>query len=658
MKSKKSKIFNSLFLVSFLLCGCKGDKQPDQPIQEEEESTDITKPTEHQEEVIETDDVFYNGQIQYKVVTKRSSDSNTNKAIAYINKHISLAVESSIQTTYDESIDINEKNIVVDRLDLMQANGIAVSEKLQNVKVGYQIKSKGKSVFIYGTNPEGLRLGILKFLNLIVGYDCFGQNTYCYELNGQNVNKDSLIKMPQFDVVQIPDYQFRNFSSYAVDDEDLEMGFSDFQMNRWAFLPGGYHCQIEGCYTLEKYRSSHPEFYNSTFNQICYTARGNEESFHLMTDIAAETLTNQLFLPHYMERDIIPFCHCDVNAQGQNWCNCSACKALSAKYSPKNKANSVPLIFYMNEVARKFKQKMDEKADALGVPRRNADIYMLFYHQQQSLIAPDEFLEEFKLEDNLRVNIAPIQFKFDRGVNDVSNSYIKTQVEKWKEYSNKIGTWTYSTNFANLIYPYNANTNLIDYYRFFYNNGSDFMFNEGNNFDLHATAFSAFRDYIDSKALIDLSVNYNDLEEKFFKYYFGPAGSAMHKMYNEVIATCTYAKDKGLTPGGIKENNTSYWSNSTILRFCDYIDEAYDSLEELKFTDIKKYEQYKLNVQIEAVFPHYSITVDKDKDGSFLSSQMKKKYRDLLYEEATITGIDSVVENGAKISPILTEWGY
>ncbi|MCQ2742334.1 MAG: DUF4838 domain-containing protein [Bacilli bacterium] len=648
----------SLMLLPLILAGCGGNGGKDiGPTQDGEKGEPITKATVHDGvyNIEDSENVFYDGEFHYRLVTKdEETDSMINKSVGYIATNLNRVFGKSMPIAYDESIDTNGYNVVVNRPDLMEKCGVAISEKL-NVKVGYQIIMVGNTVFIHGTNSEGIRLGILKFLSATIGYDCLGENCYVFEKNGKLVNANTLIKMPRFNLVEVPDYQVRFFSNVSNDDEDLEMGFSNLNRNQTAFLSGGYHCQIIGAYPLSEYGMTHPEFYDSTKQQVCYTAHGNKESYRLMIDIAADALSKKMYEPGNLEKDFIPFCHCDVTADGHNWCSCSACLETINKYSPVNGANASTLIPYMNDLAEVFDQKMAAIAQSRGEEKRDVKIFFLIYHANQSLTAPESVLPDLKIDSRLITGIAPIQFKYDRDLHDPINQYCYKQVENWHAFANgQIGTWSYNTNFGNYLCPYNTFDTAIDYYRFFFNNGSDFMLNEGNWTDSRVTGFAAFKDYIDSKCLIDLSVEMPELEEKFFKYYYVDAGTYMHKMYRDIISTCVYARENGLTDGGIKSDNYSYYSFSTLVRYADLMDKAYESIEYLKNVDVKKYETLRLAVATEGVFPHYALTLQKD---NYLSKSMRTKYRSLLYTESKLSTIDEVFENGPKLSESFAEWG-
>ena len=83
---------------------------------------------------------------------------------------------------------------------------------------GYYIKTVADDVFIGFYSENGAQLGALAFLRETIGYDMLSDDMVIYE-------KDGTI-LPQMDITERPDYEFRLANNKLKDDASYGMGFT------------------------------------------------------------------------------------------------------------------------------------------------------------------------------------------------------------------------------------------------------------------------------------------------------------------------------------------------------------------------------------------------------------------------------------------------
>ena len=150
---------------------------------------------------------------------------------------------------------------------------------------------------------------------------------------------------------------------------------------------------------------------------------------------------------------------------------------------------------------------------------------------------------------------------------------------------------------------------MIDTYKFLKNYNTNIMYNEGQRYNTAVTCFGRFKDYIDSKLNVDVNVNFSDLKRTFFDNYYGEAGPYMEQLFDEETEWISYIETKLNSPGDIYEEiaDQNFWPKQTLNHFLDLCDKAYEAIAPLKVTDNKMYSVFHDHINIESMFPRFSL---------------------------------------------------
>lgn len=138
--------------------------------------------------------------------------------------------------------------------------------------------------------------------------------------------------------------------------------------------------------------------------------------------------------------------------------------------------------------------------------------------------------------------------------------------------------------------PFNNYYAVTETYRYFYDLGAKYFFELRQHNNSNATAFSHLKTYIEYKMLWDVDLNYNDVVDKFFSGYFGPAASTMRRYFNELT---TYLDILAYKDGSIKGiwgpiDTPDKWSYGSLIQWEGYIGEAYKAIEGVKPRYVQK----------------------------------------------------------------------
>ncbi len=661
-----SKILKSIGIccLSLLFVGCnKGGKDAEENekvfsyVVNDRQVHDI-EGTLHKVKVLETQNVFTsNGTTDYKIVYD-SSEYYQEMAANFIINHVKKATGAKlgVLSPADAVWSNTNKYIVVGDKDLFESAGLTMPTDDIGL-TGYYIKTVGKSAFIMTNGNDGYQLGAIAFLREVLGYDMLSDDCVVYEKKGDT--------MPNMDIVERPDYDFRQNPNKLQTDTIYGMGFTN---DNDVWIPvAGYklHNSLKWL-PLDKYLTTHPKWYSDEASisdligeengQLCYTAHGDTTEYAAMVNAAVESAKTAISTCSNPAARTISF----TIADNPGSCNCSACREVLSKYG----CISASVVHFLNDVDDKLQAWLEEEARKAGTVKKEINIVFFAYYatetppavrNQDGTFSPAD--ETVICNDHVGVYIAPIQAKYNVSFYDENNKVTADNIKGWAACSNLIYLWLYQTNFNHYLYPMDNWDVISENYRFGKENNAVFMYDEGQLNQPTTTHFTRLKDYIASKTEFDLNANYDDILDKYFKYYFLDASEYMRSYFDELQAymrylEVAYANKLG---GGIRDMmaNTDFWKQGTLEGWMNKINLALQSVEKYKGVDDEKYNMLVRHIKIESVFPRFvlcSLYSGMYDDATLL--QMRKSLRDDCLE----LGIERSAEY-AMIDTTFKSWG-
>lgn len=595
-----------------------------------------------------------NGATEYKLVTGDTQDTDIIKAANYISANVTNATGAFMSWENTPVWSAEAKYIVVGNEktvgELMSAAGICMTEEKIGSS-GYQIKTVGNSVFVMAKGANGFQLGALSFLRIVLGYDMFESNLVIYEKDGTT--------LPDMDIVERPDYDYRLASNSFIQNDTASlygMGYTGSPGNVYLAPDGSpYHNSFKYL-PPETYLADNPDWYSEHRDgkyhqqQLCYTAHGNAEEKAKMQSIIAARI---LALAAGSDKTNVTVTQQDIDCI----CECTTCTDEIAKYG----SVSALIIKFVNGVDDLVQAELQRQADENGTEKREMNILFFAYHK--SLVPPSVSVEEYpelKCNENVGAIIAPSRAHYAYSFYDDINEQYLGYLEGWKDFMDKVYIWFYQTNHASGSYQYPQNTfeTLIENYRAAKKNHAVLMQNQGNWEGSSNSAFARFKDYIDSKALIDTSVNYAELYERFFRYYYGEGGKYMKRFYDEMITHLRWLEVE--YPGELtgvtvfqSMHQAKYWPKGTIEQWMGYVEQAYKAIEPLKLTDAKLYKVYYDHINLESIFPR--LVMCTLLSGNYAEDELSAM-RTSFMADCNVLRVTHLEENG-EMSGLFDGWG-
>ena len=632
MKKILSLIMVCVLAFALVACGNKPDSEresgSDATSVTDDKTDDKVSGTLHKVNVKESNRKFIaGGKTDYKIVVADSS-SEAQKAATFIVKHLKeasgadvpvIGYGNSSSATYSASA----KYIYIGKNAAFEAAGLKMPEE-NLAQSGYYIKSAGDSVFIVTNAVHGFQTGAIAFLREVVGYEMYSENIVDYDR--------SPATLPDMDIIERPDFDYRHWSNPLSADATYGMGYSPYEA--MISVEGNTVHNSFKWLSPEDYLADHPKWFADNTTQLCYTAHGDTDEYTAMQNEIIEKM--KVYADNNPTVNTISISQEDVN----DYCKCDTCAEEFKKYG----AMSATTIKFLNDISDKINEYFKVQAEANGTSPR--EFYVIQFAYQWTLDAPVKqdgqgnwvvADETVKCGDHVGIEIAPLDARFTRDFDHEDNAYFKEAIDKWSAVTDNIYFWWYETNFHNYMFPYNCWDNMVNQYRYCVTRSTRYMFNEGQLGQSAGTGFTKLKDYIDSKALFDVNVNTAEVIDKFFKGYFKDAAEPMREYFDELQTYLSFLQDTypNILTGSIYETISKtengelmFWKRKTMTGYLEYIDRAYAAIEKYKNTNATLYNALYDNITIESLFPRYVLC--KYYDGTYSPEEvleMRKAFK-------------------------------
>lgn len=556
------------FALVMIACD-ENTEDPDTPIYEEEE--DVKLPA--------TDIVLAkDGYTDYKIVMPSVPAAKELVARDELVEFFRKSTGATLTVISDAGLTFNsdDKYISIGDTEILATSGVVLDSSVLGTD-GYRIVNKGNTVIIAGTSDYGTLYGVYGFLNHEIGFETYAEDEIYYE----SVTE---LKLLQFDVTEVPDFEKRQLGYYEV---SKNMSYRDRMRvevhgNDWIY---GSHSHFT-IMPKATYYAAHRDWYSPDGTQLCLTNEDMRQEFvkNLKNIIASHPDKHYILLG---EEDSNTFCDCD---------NCKA--ALELYGTP----SGVDMVF-VNKVARDIKAWLAETD-----PDRV--LYIGTFAYLKTIPAPvvkkeDGTFElthpDVKAEDNVFIYFAPLHANYSYGFLDKeNNSETAESMLGWQAVCDTFCIWTYSANFFNYFTNFNNWGTQALQYQELKSVGGKVIFDMGT-WDTGAPSFERLRTYLSAKLMWDTEADTKKLIADFMTNYYKDASEYMTKYYDlmrtylEVIkedfnmdATCY-----------VNYNNGKYWSKSYIDTCFDYFEKAIDSVSKYKDSDPTLYESLVKRIKME-----------------------------------------------------------
>lgn len=632
-------------LSGIMLFSCFGCKGKDTIPTETSNPNHVFSYTETQSYLVE------NGKTEYKLVVPETLSTEILLAKDEMLRffHEATGITLSVVTDAGKSHSDSEKYISIGDTTLYKTSGLNVDKKALN-RDGVRILTKGNTIYIVGGSDAGVLYGVYDFLNIHFNFEFYYKD--CYTLT--TGVKD--IKLMDYNVTDIPDIRYRQrrgfLYSSSSDSNDIMFGHRMRTMDGYGDLLLPIHSgdtkETEAKFDHnsffylppERYMEKNPEFYSLNGGQLCYTARGNVQSFDKMTSLCAEKIEQSLRwyptaeYPNYVGvqlgiMDMVAMCKCD------------ACIKVASEH---NDATSATTIIFMNEVGRKVNEWM--KLEENKAYAREDFQYMFFVYADNSR-PPCDITEDGELivKDDLipaeGVKVVPFcaQSGFDYGKDfySVQNQEMRGYAETWAKLYKDCWAWSYGAFFLDYLAFYDCYNFYGDYFAFLKKNNYQFSFVQVHDSQRGSdTGFFALASYLCCKLSWDSSLDMQELINNYFQAMYKEAAEPMRKLFNELRIWFTKTStENGWTSSSIQYNITGskrYTNIGFVRGIFERLEEAYDAIEIYR-KDEATYNSLRGHIDMEWLFPgKMAISNYETEYTSAQFTAIKKKFKTLCEE--------------------------
>lgn len=662
----RKSIFRSIILlltVIFALSGFSGCKKDDKTDNENVKTVEDVK-AHKVEGTLHDVNVNYdapvgtlsvNGKTEYTVV----SVSEYGVASKFVTKHLSAATGANFPLEFAEECNLSAGKYIIFGLNDLIKSVVTVPDADVLGDQGYYIKTVGDDVLVYCVSENGAQLAAIALLRALVGYDMMSGDCVIYEKDGD--------VLPAIEIAERPDYEFRINSNEMKGDAKYGMGFS--QKSGMLQTDIGNVHNLYDFFTQEDV-DNHEKWFSEgaivqrtatggglervRIGQPCFTAHGDKEEYEALLNHMADRIVDIL----KKKPDILNMriSQNDVLGENTTWrCTCAACNASYDYYGTLGGA----MLSFTNDLAKKVYEYIDAKE-----PGRNFNFIVLAY--QEALQAPVQRKNGGYVLDEKGKGIPEIRYTFDEQGNKTSvtdengqpeklvcgrgvayefaaskanwihsfyeseNREFASAIEAWAGLgSSNLYIWSYEISYYQYLYPYNNYQILLDNFKYFKEFGGNYIYPEGTWENQNNPGFAKLRDYINSKGMFDVNSDYNELVDKFFRYYFRDAAPIMRKYFNEVQVNLTI--NESITGGRVHAYSLAdnrVWPEALVTGWLNSFDDAQNLILKYKETDAELYEMLSKHILIESLFPRYVLCTRYDK--SFSASQLKEMRKSFL----------------------------
>ena len=640
MKNKKYINVISLLLTAFMLTSVACDNGDKNSTVETIENTNSEKISwnegTHDFTAVDTDEyLVQNGQTEYKLVYP--SDAVNSEQMKMARKEFFYFFKEATGINIVEISDNNlthsasNKYISLGNTKLLDSAEIEIDTNELTME-GTRIVTKDKTVFLAGGSDYGAVYAVYDFMSIMFDYEFYYVDTYKINTGVANA------KLKKFDVTNIPDIEYRcaNFGFIDKSNENgyryrMPYGYGTLQQpvfSEWGSEEGDRENLILNTKSPQKtahnslyyvpkniYQGEHPGWYSTAGEQLCYTARGDDEELALMAKECADKMKGSFkaYQPDKWPLKNIITLTMEDNMQT---CSCEACVLSKKQYG----TDSAAVVRFMNLVNDDVQAWMKEQ---VGQPWYREKIYVIFFAYNGFSDAPahyDETKGEWVANDpslicgeGLSPWYAPIGMDYQQSIHNQANEHSLNSLRGWGALCESLFLWTYGTNFRGYLWMYDSFTCYNpSIYQEFADADAVMLFNQMQGTQQGSgTTFHNLKAYLNSKLSWDCNLDYQTLLDGYFENVYKEGAPYMKELWiNERLYASKINTEHNMWgKQGIYSilDLKKYWDFGVLTGWINLCDKALDAVEKHQTTNPKLYTNIKKSIEAEYLSPGYLV---------------------------------------------------
>lgn len=461
-----------------------------------------------------------NGQSDYEIVIPDNSDKTIEKAAQELQKYLEQISKVDIAVVSDNNTDSGKKKIII-----KEDSGLATDQTVS-------FKSEGNNIVISGGNPQSTLYAVYEFLEMNLGCKWFSPTV-------EKIPEQQTVLIDKtLDYVYTPEITTRTVHSKLFY-ENHE--FADKQKVTHEAFPN--YVPTARVHTFHRfvpekdYYKNHPEYYalrgdKRLHTQLCLT---NENVLQIVKDSVRS------YFRKYPDADVISVSTND-NTQ---YCQCEHCSKIDeAEGSPTGS-----MIYFVNEVAKEFPDKI-------------ISTLAYQYTRKPSITKP---------LDNVLITLCSIECDRSAPIEEKCSDFAE-DLMGWKELSDNIRIWDYTTQFTNFLAPFPNIHTLQPNIQFFRDNHAKWIFEQHSH---NPSELFELRSYLTAKLLWNPDADAEQIITEFVDGYYEEAGVYVKAYIDAIHVEIQNSKDFFLFLYGDPAQGFKSWLNpENLKKYNAFFDEA------------------------------------------------------------------------------------
>ncbi|MEE4116774.1 MAG: DUF4838 domain-containing protein [Marinilabiliaceae bacterium] len=231
------------------------------------------------------------------------------------------------------------------------------------------------------------------------------------------------------------------------------------------------------------------------------------------------------------------------------YCQCDECAAIDKEEG----SSSGTMIRFVNEIARQF-------------PGKTISTLAYQYTRKPCITRPEE---------NVLVTLCSIECDRSKAIEDGCSDFA-ADLRGWKELSDNIRIWDYTTQFTNFLAPFPNIRTLGPNIRFFRDNNAKWVFEQHSN---NPSELFELRSYLMAELLWNPDLDADNVITEFCNAYYGSAGSYVKEYIDAIHGELAKDKDFFLfLYGDPSQGFNSFLSAELLKKYDSLFTRAYETL--------------------------------------------------------------------------------
>ena len=560
----------------------------------------------HERLITATDhDLIVNNSTSYKIVYPEDKGIYIDEAVSELQLFFGQASGCKIQAISDADLnwDKSSEYISLGQTSLLEQADLTLGGYEFGSNDGYEIVTKGNTVFIAGGGELGTLFGVYDFLECQLGYEY-------YAVDEIFINNVSNCKLLNFDVCEKPDIEYRVTAFgeiYASDSSAAMQGAHRLKTDRetdfWCYFDYEKYHTFFKIVPPEECKTEHLDWYSPNSSQLCLS-----RDVEGLSEYVLEKIKKKIVEQPYGK--IISFSQED----NSSWCSCEKCSEIIAKYGAASATN----LIFNNILAKEINRWLAaESGDPLGSytddfkavygvegdRNREVDIFMFAYCATESAPATKQANGEFvsnmsdiELEDSVTVMYAPITNEHCYPYNSSKNMVLSDTLKAWQAVLKNVGFYGYTCYIDNFFLPFSTVNVQQENIQYLYDHDVNFYFEQAQgNSDLMGSDWYRLKQYLSSKTLWNIEVDYQAETEKFMRNYYKDAWETMYELYRAEQEWLVITHEGLDRPGRVDWHAQAaaqkYWPKALLNHFLELTDQAFSEIKKYKTVNSALYEK-------------------------------------------------------------------